>query len=109
MIEITIERCYSNFLSIGSKKSPYTFLFRLLLHKFSLSVFFFRTNYANDNSPCFITSLRKFFFLMKKLLLLSSLFISRISSAQNQNPYWQQEVNYHIRVKLDDVHHFLRG
>lgn len=29
--------------------------------------------------------------------------------AQNSRTYWQQEVNYTIHVKLDDVHHFLRG
>lgn len=34
---------------------------------------------------------------------------SKIQSELNNKPYFQQEVNYKISVKLDDENHFLRG
>ncbi len=47
---------------------------------------------------------------MKKFILLGILFFNSIAHAQlNLKNYWQQEVNYTIEVKLDDVHHFLHG
>lgn len=47
---------------------------------------------------------------MKKLLLLSFCFITLSVSAQNnENPYWQQTVNYKIKVTLNDKNHTLSG
>lgn len=43
---------------------------------------------------------------MKQIILSLFTLVSALSSAQN---YWQQEVNYKIQVKLDDVNHTLSG
>ena len=43
-----------------------------------------------------------------KLLFLASFFVLTIFSSYAQS-YWQQEVNYKIQVKLDDVNHMLSG
>ncbi len=42
-------------------------------------------------------------------LIIVTIGITSPLQAQNPRNYWQQEVNYEIHVKLDDVHHFLRG
>src|SRR3972149_10206696 len=43
---------------------------------------------------------------MKKLFFISALFVFGATHAQS---YWQQEVNYTINVKLDDVKHELNA
>ncbi|MFN8864851.1 MAG: M1 family metallopeptidase [Flavobacteriales bacterium] len=46
---------------------------------------------------------------MKIFYLLSLMLIVAQASAQNAKPYFQQEVNYEIRVELDDQSNMLRG
>lgn len=46
---------------------------------------------------------------MKNILLSGLCSIALLASAQNDKPYFQQEVNYTIRVKLDDNKHELDG
>lgn len=51
-------------------------------------------------------------FLLRTIPFLLLTFIISFTfpvQAQNPRPYWQQEVNYDIHVKFDDVNHFLRG
>jgi hypothetical protein len=47
--------------------------------------------------------------MMRTLCLLSLLLFAGQAMAQNAKPYFQQEVNYEIRVELDDQSHMLRG
>lgn len=51
----------------------------------------------------------EFLNLMKKLFITSFVLLSHWASSQNQLPYFQQEVNSTINVKLDDKNHFLYG
>lgn len=44
---------------------------------------------------------------MKVLIFITSVLISPMLLSGNS--YWQQKANYHIKVSLDDQHHFLRG
>ncbi|TSA51599.1 MAG: hypothetical protein D4R43_00500, partial [Sphingobacteriales bacterium] len=54
--------------------------------------------------------MKKKFSLCFILLSLLLIIISTKSFAQdNLKNYWQQEVNYNIQVKLDDVKNFLRA